>query len=109
MVVIDKITGKFFRTKEEYEQFLKLTEKEKEKKLMKVKVIKSEDKNFEEEKIKMFEPKTLTKEEQLRLVFKHLLTAMIADFCMSVSVDEEKLIKKYTNIFLYEVRSRVKL
>ena len=40
---------------------------------MEIKVIKSGEKDFEEAKAKMFEPKVLTKEEQLRLVFKKTL------------------------------------
>ena len=68
-----------------------------------------EDENFEEEKAKMFEPKTLNKEEQLRLVFNHLLHSLLVDYCMSISIDEDKLIAKYTNIFMKEVTIRVKL
>ena len=78
---------------------------------MKVKVIKQKDKNFEEEKIKMFEPRTLNKEEQLRLVFNHLLTALILEVKPEVESgkDESKLTAKYTNIFLYEIKIRVNL
>ena len=72
-----------------------------------MKVIKSEDKNFEEEKIEMFQPRTLNKEEQLRLVFSHLLTALILE--VESGKDESKLEKKYTNIFMKEVKIRVKL
>lgn len=44
---------------------------------METKVIKSGEKNFEEEKVKMFEPKTLNKEEQLRIVFKAVIKDML--------------------------------
>ncbi|GAG21627.1 unnamed protein product [marine sediment metagenome] len=73
---------------------------------MKTKVIRLGDKNFEEEKAKMFEPKTLSKENQLRIVFTHLLTAMLAE---SLLADENELVEKYTNIFLKEVKIRTKL
>ena len=77
---------------------------------MKVKVIRSGDKNFEEEKIKMFQPRTLNKEEQLRLVFSHSLTALISEVRSEVeSGKDESIIVKYTNIFMYEIKIRTKL
>ena len=76
---------------------------------MKTKVFRSSEKGFEEKKAEMFEPKTLNKEEQLRLVFNHLLHSLLVDYCMSISVDENKLIAEYTKIFMKEVTIRVKL
>ena len=78
---------------------------------MKTKVIKSGEKNFEEEKIKMFEPKTLNKEEQLELVFNRLLTGIFVEYDMIQygGMSEEQLKNKYTNIFLREIKIRVKL
>ena len=78
---------------------------------MKVKVIKLGDKNFEEEKIKMFSPKTLTKEKQLRLVFKR----MIANFLNSdYDIDnyynsEDYYIDVLVKNLIKEVTIRVKL
>lgn len=69
-----------------------------------MKVIRSGEKGFEEEKAKMFEP--LTKEEQLKVVFNHLLHSLLVDYCMSLSVDEDKLIEKYTKIFMREIKIR---
>ena len=48
---------------------------------MKVNILKDNDKNFEEEKIKMFrlgtkKAKGLTKEEQLKLVFNKLFNSL---------------------------------
>lgn len=74
---------------------------------MKIKVIRSGDKNFEEEKIKMFEPRTLTKEEQLKLVFSKLFTALFLEY--QFERNEIKLIEKYTNISMKEVKIRIKL
>ena len=75
-----------------------------------MKVIRQEDENFEEEKIEMFQPKTLDKEEQLRLVFSHLLAALILEVRSEVeSGKDESITKKYTNIFMKEVKIRVKL
>lgn len=76
---------------------------------MESKVIRSGEKNFEEEKPKMFKPRTLTKEEQLKTVFSHLLASMITEYIMLVDDEPDKLIEKYTNIFLKEVKIRVKL
>ena len=73
---------------------------------MKTKVAKSEEK-IEEEKIKMFQPRTLNKEEQLKVVFNHLLTALILE--VESGEDESKLEEKYTNIFMREIKIRVKL
>ena len=42
-----------------------------------MKVIKSGEKGFEQEKAKMFEPDVLSKEKQLRLVFYAILATMI--------------------------------
>lgn len=72
-----------------------------------MKVIRSEDKNFEEEKIKMFQPRTLNNEEQLKLVFSKLFTSLLLEH--ELEKDESKLIKKYTNIFMKEVKIRTKL
>lgn len=76
-----------------------------------MKVIRSEDKNFEEEKIEMFQPETLSKEEQLKLVFNRLLTGIFVEYDMIQygGMSEEKLKNKYTNIFLREIKIRVKL
>ena len=79
----------------------------KEVKRMKAKVIKSGDKNFEEEKAKMFKPKTLSKEEQLRIVFKKLIQQFFEDLEKEYFVGD--LINSYANILLGEVKIRVKL
>ena len=73
-----------------------------------MKVIRSGDKNFEEEKAKMFE---LTKEEQLRHVFNKLLTGLLIEYDMIQygGMSEEELKDKYAKIFLREVKIRVKL
>ena len=76
--------------------------------LMKTKVIRSGDKNFEEEKAKMFEPKTLSKVEQLRAIFKNTLEDW------GYWIDDNGKIKEYNlaetvNKLLYEVKIRVKL
>jgi len=68
-----------------------------------MKIIRSGDKNFEEEKAKMFRP--LDKEEQLRRVFKHLLSALILE--VESGKDKIKLTEEYTNILLKEVSIRV--
>ena len=76
-----------------------------------MKVIKSGDKNFELEKEKMFDipvKRGLDKEEQLRLVFTHLFTALFAEHeCIQYGGEsEEELKKKYVNIFMYEIKIR---
>ena len=76
---------------------------------MEAKVIRSGDKNFKEEKVKMFEPKTLNKEEQLKIVFTHLFASMITEYIMLVVDEPDELIEKYTNIFMREVKIRTKL
>ena len=80
-----------------------------------MKVIKSGDKDFELEKEKMFDTpvkteRGLDKEEQLRLVFNHLLSALFAEYDMIQygGMSEEELMKKYVNIFMYEVKIRTK-
>ena len=77
---------------------------------MKMKILRSGDKNFEEEKAKMF-GNELTKEEQLRRVFNRLLTGVLVEYDMIQygGMNEEELKDKYTKIFLREVKIRVKL
>ena len=67
---------------------------------MKVKVTRSGEKGFKEEKIKMFLP--LTKEEQLKEVFNRLLNNLILE--AGIGKDEGKLIEKYTDIFMREIK-----
>ena len=75
-----------------------------------MKVIRSRDKNFEEEKAKMF-GNELTKEEQLKRVFNRLLTGILVEYDMIQygGMNEEELKDKYAKIFLREVKIRVKL
>ena len=79
-----------------------------------MKVIRSGEKGFKEEKARMYEnpeevnKMPLTKKEQLRKVFSYLFASMLAEYC-TLAVDEDKLTEKYTNIFLKEVTIRVKL
>ena len=77
---------------------------------MKMEILRSGDKNFEEEKAKMF-GNELTKEEQLRRVFNRLLTGLFVEYDMIQygGMNEEELKDKYTKIFLREVKIRVKL
>lgn len=106
MIVIDKITGKSFRTKEEYELFLRLVEKEKEVKLKKTKVIRSGDENFEEEKIKMFDTQKtkrgLAKEKQLRIASTLILEHWL-------DINDEWKIEHIVSELLKEIKIRVKL
>lgn len=74
---------------------------------MEAKVIRSGEKNFEEEKAKMFDPKVLTKEEQLKVSFKMLLTTMLEAVKEEYYVGD--LIDSYTNLLLKEVKIRVDL
>ena len=74
-----------------------------------MKVIKSGEKGFEQEKAKMFSGRGLTKKEQLRLVFNHLLTAFLVEYDMvQYGGSEEELKEKYINVLLYEVKIRTK-
>ena len=83
---------------------------------MKAKVFRSGDKNFEEEKAKMFGEelnKGLTKEEQLKSVFTRLFAGLLIEYDLikfgGATKNETELKEKYTNIFLREVKIRVKL
>jgi len=60
---------------------------------MKVKAIRSGDKNFEEKKAKMFEPKTLSKEDQLRIVFRTIIEK---------SFDDDYIFRPYKNRFPFD-------
>lgn len=72
---------------------------------MKTKVIRSGDKNFEEEKAKMFEP--MNKEEQLRIAFTIILkkngVLMIRNFLQTYEM------KEIIEELLREVKIRIKL
>ena len=75
---------------------------------IKANIFRSGEKGFEEEKRKMFQPRMLNwvhKEERLRLAFNHLLHSLLVDYYMSLIVDEDKLIEKYTNIFMREIKT----
>jgi len=87
------------------------------------KVIRSGEKNFEEEKAKRLEiptsdmqeaKKGLTKEEQLRLIFKKILDSHLNDIgtledMQSVYIIPECAIKNIVKELLLEVKKRVKL
>ena len=79
---------------------------------MKAKIIRSGDKNFEEEKSKMLEiptsdmqeaKKGLTKEDQLKLAFKKILDNYITELFCDIPIDD--IVKE----LLTEVKIRVKL
>ena len=74
-----------------------------------MKVIRSGEKGFEEEKTKM--AVGLTKEEQLKKVFPRLLTALLVEYDMIQygGMTEEELNNKYTGLLLREVKIRTKL
>ena len=78
---------------------------------MKTKVIKSDDKNFEEEKVKMFEPKQLTKEEQLKITFKKMITNFLnSDFDVANYYHtQDDDIETLANNLILEVKIRTKL
>ena len=75
-----------------------------------MKVIRAGEKDFEEEKAKMFKSE-VSKEEQLRRVFNRLLTALLVEYDMIQygGMSEKELKDKYTNIFMKEVTIRTKL
>ena len=80
---------------------------------MKTETYKPGQKDFEKEKSKMFESpaKGLNREDQLNLVFNHILKALMVDYEMSHfgGLTEDEIAKKYTNILLTEVKVRVNL
>jgi len=79
---------------------------------MKVKVMKSGDKNFEEEKAKMFES-GLTKEEQLKKIFskeiRELLQGHETVLVDDVHIPASLFVNDLANKLLYEVKIRTKL
>jgi len=79
MIVVDKITGKSFRTEEEYQQFLKLVEKEK--------------------------INNLTKKEQLKEVFMKVIFEYIHK---NIPIDLHN-IEVLSNLLLREVTIRTNL
>ena len=81
---------------------------------METKVIRLEDKNFEEEKIKMFQPKTLNKEEQLKNIFSGTIQMVIDTVKNDTKYFDNKVknsiyIRNIVNNLLYEVKIRTKL
>lgn len=79
---------------------------------MKSEVIKSGEKKFEEEKAKMFEPKTLSKEEQLRIAFKAIVKDMLDKIVPTNRLFTGEInvrLNECSILLLKEVKIRVKL